>query len=130
MTPRIPLPTDSIYKFYALSGIIFFITAVIMIYITQKNYNEQVYERYIPMQILSNKDVLNEKEELELEILKSKDKIEKDDRNIMMKLFSVVLSLAIICMMYGFFKWHTILQPSQNKLMELEIKKLEKELEE
>ena len=55
MEPRIPLPTDNIYKFYALFGLVVLLTTAIMFFIRHEHYNSMAFDMYVPLEMLKEK---------------------------------------------------------------------------
>lgn len=57
MLSKIPLPTDNIYKFYALFGLLILLTTGVMFFIRHTEYNNMAFERYIPIEVLKAKSI-------------------------------------------------------------------------
>jgi tRNA(Leu) C34 or U34 (ribose-2'-O)-methylase TrmL len=129
MEPRIPLPTDNIYKFYALFGLVVLLTTAIMFFIRHEHYNSMAFDMYVPLEILKEKTTLTEEEKKTLFFLKKKSEINQSNRDF-------ELGIYLFCFfifgggltIYGFYHWHTRIQPTQDKLLKLQIQKAEREL--
>lgn len=129
MEPKIPLPTDNIYKFYALFGLVILLTAAIMFFIRHEHYNSMAYEIYVPLEILKTKKDLTEEEQKKLFLLKRKSEIDMSDKNFELGIyFFCFFIFGCGLTIYGFHHWHTQIQPLQDKLLRLQIKKYESEL--
>lgn len=128
MQSRIPLPTDNIYKFYSLFGLLILITTSIMFFIRHEHYNAMAFKRYIPMETLKSKAQPTEEEKLELFLLEQKSKIAISNKDVELGLYLTIFFLfGGGFSVYGFYHWHTKIQPKQDKLLDLQIDKLENE---
>ncbi|QDE31987.1 hypothetical protein [Shewanella polaris] len=129
MQSKIPLPTDNIYKFYALLGLLILLTTAIMFFIRHEHYNSMAFDRYIPMETLKAKETLNEDENLELFLYEQKAEIAKSNKDL-------ELGIYLTCFFvfgggftaYGFHHWHTKIQPKQDRLLDLQIQKSENDV--
>ena len=129
MQSKIPLPTDNIYKFYALLGLLILFTTAVMFFVRHEHYNVMAFQRYIPMETLKAKEKLNENEKLELQVMEGKAQIARSNKQ-----FELVVYMFCFIFFgggftaYGFRKWHSEIQPKQDRLLDLQILKLEHEL--
>ncbi len=129
MLSRIPLPTDNVYKFYALFGLLILFTTGVMFFIRHEYYNTMAFERYIPIETLKAKKSLTEDEKRELFLLEQKSEIAKANKSFELGLY--LLGFFLFgggFTTYGFYHWHTKIQPKQDKVMDLQIQKAESEL--
>lgn len=128
MQSRIPIPTDNIFKFYALLGLLILLTTGIMFFMRHEQYNTMAFERYIPTETLRAKKSLTEDEALELFILEEKSKVAKSNKDFELGLYLFsFLFFGGGFTVYGFYHWHTKIQPRQDRLLELQIEKSEAE---
>jgi len=127
---RIPLPTDNIYKFYALLGLLILLTTAIMFFIRNEHYNTVAFERYIPMEILkAKKNSLNEDEKLELFVYEQKAELDKANKEFEFFIYVMCfIFLGVGFTAYGFYQWHSKIQPKQDRLLDLQIQKLENDV--
>ena len=130
MNSKIPLPTDNIYKFYALFGLMLFVFGVGSIIYVNQSTNNQVYAIIIEYNTLKNtpQQVRTSTEEATLQLL---DK--KLDDAVFSKVFyswaiSGIIVFGILMIWYGFRAWHTVIQPMQDEITRLNIKKLKQEV--
>jgi hypothetical protein len=125
---QIPLPTDNIYKFYALFGILVLLTTGIMFFIRHEYYNAMAFEHYIPIETLKARKELTEEQKRELFLIEQKSEIAKSDKNFELGTY-IACFLIFGCglTVYGFYHWHTKVQPKQDRLLELQIHKAESE---
>ncbi|WP_345860625.1 hypothetical protein [Shewanella algae] len=129
MQSRVPIPTDNIYKFYALFGLLILLTTGIMFFIRHEQYNIMAFERYIPTETLRAKKSLSEDESRELFILEEKSKIAKLNKELELWLYMFgFFFFGGGFTTYGFYHWHTKIQPKQDRLMDLQIEKAEAEV--
>jgi hypothetical protein len=128
MQNRIPLPTDNIYKFYALFGLILFIFGFSSMIFLNKSTNDLVYKTVISVEALESIDKRSPIQEAELAIIKKKQKIALSDKQFFLYCIGCLIGGALLLMYYGFHRWHTKIQPLQDELTELTVKKLRNEL--
>ncbi|MEJ6473372.1 hypothetical protein [Pseudoalteromonas piscicida] len=129
MQPKIPLPTDNIYKFYAFLGLMILLTTAIMFFIRHEHYNSMAFERYIPMETLKAKSILNEDEKLKLFLYEKKSEIAKSNKDLELGVYLFYFFfLGGGFTFYGFYHWHTRIQPKQDKLLDLQIQKSENDV--
>jgi len=127
MESRIPVPTDNIYKFYALFGLLLVISSLLgSVYVTQSA-NESVHAFAKEYFSIANPD-LKEPSGLEQFIAK-RITTTVENRKFYQQGIGVFLGVGIMMMFYGFYMWHMKVQPLQDRLMKLQIEKLERELD-
>lgn len=125
MQNNIPLPTDNIYKFYALFGLLLFVFSVgSIVYINKQTNNEIV-------SIANEIDMIdiNKSNSNMYPILQKKLDVIISDRKIFQFILSAFAVIGGIMAFYGFSEWHTKIQPKQDKILDLEIEKSILELE-
>lgn len=129
MLSKIPLPTDNIYKFYALFGLLILLTTGVMFFIRHTEYNNMAFERYIPIEVLKAKDILSADEIRKLYILQQQQLISTSDKDFELGTYLFLFfSFGIFFTTYGFYQWHTKIQPRQDKLLDLQLRKAEYDL--
>lgn len=128
MESKIPLPTDNVYKFYALFGLLVILTTSIMFFIRHEYYNKAAFDSYIPTQTLKQQKELSSDKKLELFILEEKSKIAKSDQGVELGVYIIFFLAGIVITFWGFSYWHKEIQPKQDKLIDLQILKLECEI--
>ena len=129
MESKIPLPTDNIYKFYALFSLLLLIFSVGAFVYNVQNSNSQVVEIYPELQELKNAKHLSHKDEARLEVLEAMYVAVKSDRSFYNKCLGALIGLALSGMAFGFIRWHVIVQPLQDEIarVQLELAKLQLE---
>ncbi|MDF3125561.1 hypothetical protein [Rheinheimera sp. 1928-s] len=129
MQSRIPLPTDNVYKFYAMFGLLILLTTGIMFFIRHEYYNSMAFERLVPIETLKAKNKPTAAEKLELYLLEQKAEIAKLNKEFELGIYSsCFLIFGLGFTSSGFYYWHTKIQPMQDKLLELQVKKAEYEV--
>ena len=136
MQSKIPVPTDNIYKFYALFGVLIFISSIW----AMKHLNDSLNQQAIA--VVSEITSITEKGVLSTQQIAHRDSIidlvnekAKDTRALTWGL-SIICIGSFVIIGYGFRRWHTKVQPLLDKEAEirldtakLELKKLQSEVE-
>lgn len=125
---RIPIPTDNIYKFYALFGLALIFASVLMVFVTTSNTNEEVFKRTIEMETLKAVKEPTAPEKVRAEILQKLIDIAIADKKFINQLCGGVLGIGIVAVVFGFSRWHMLVQPAQDELVRLQIRKLKEEI--
>lgn len=128
MTPTIPIPTDHVYKFYALCGLSIAISSLIALIYLIDRYNERIEKNYLQWEILNRMDNLSQEDEVRKSVLKAKLDVDRLDRSAIPWALGSIGGVGGAMMLLGFIPWHKTLQRNQDKLLELQIKKIEREI--
>lgn len=130
MLDRLPLPTDNIYKFYALLGLILLIfTSGALVY-SNKQTNDFLFEAIIEREVLNEIESPKDSELAQILVFDRKIEIAQSDRGFRRTVFGSMGAVAFYLMFFGFRKWNRKIQPQQDKLLELTIERLSLEIEE
>ncbi|MCS6134002.1 hypothetical protein G3496_03565 [Shewanella baltica] len=87
------------------------------------------FERYIPIEVLKAKDVLSADESRKLYILQQQQLISSSDKDFELGTYLFLFfSFGIFFTTYGFYQWHTKIQPRQDILLDLQLRKAEYDL--
>lgn len=115
MNPNIPIPTDNIYKFYALFGLTFFIVCSICFTQIYKDHREGILHRIDQYDNARNKD----EQQVIVNVMKS------DHKDFVVIKYGVIFGLLVgaAAMAYGFSRWHEV-QKAQDELTKLQLRKL------
>lgn len=124
----IPLPTDNIYKFYALFGLILFIFGFSTLIYINKSTNDLVFKTIISVEVIESITNRSPVQEAELAVLKRKQEIALSDKQFYLYCIGSLMGFSVLLMYFGFHRWQTKIQPLQDELTELTIKKLKNEL--
>ncbi|MGD0015951.1 MAG: hypothetical protein ABSC38_00280 [Verrucomicrobiia bacterium] len=128
MESRIPLPTDNIYKFYAFFGLLLFVFSTgSYIYIVHST-NELVLQTVV--EIESIKQVANPlpADAAKKLVLEKRRELAVSDRKFFEIALVVIIVGSVFLMIYGFGKWHKEVQPIQDEMAQLQLKKLRHEV--
>ena len=128
MQPRIPLPTDNIYKFYSLLGLLLLISSMAIFVSTYSSFHSKSAERFIELSVLNELESLEVKQKARKKSLEKAIKRDKTDNNFYLSFLSLLIIAGLFLMLFGFWKWHRSIQPKQDRLLDLEIEKAELEI--
>lgn len=128
MESRIPLPTDNIYKFYALFGLLLAVFGVGATIYVNKSTNDLAFDVAVEYQILKAEPVRSVSDEARFQVLHKKLEIAASDKKFFLYGLGSVAGLGFMMMLYGFKKWHTEVQPIQDEIARLSIEKLKQEV--
>lgn len=128
MENRIPLPTDNIFKFYALFGLLLVIFGIGSTLYVNKSANDLVFEFAVEYETLKADPLRSVSQEVRFQILQKKLGVAKSDKTLFISILGVINGIGIFMVWYGFKKWHTELQPIQDEMARLNLKKLRREL--
>ncbi|WP_416397404.1 hypothetical protein [Allohahella sp. A8] len=128
MESRVPLPTDNIFKFYALFGLLLVIFGIgSTVYVNQAT-NDLVFNIAVEYETLKADPMRSVSHEANFQVLKRRLEIAKQNNGAFFTGLSVVIAIGIFMMWYGFKKWHTEVQPVQDEMARLSLKRLRREL--
>ncbi|MGI1670825.1 MAG: hypothetical protein K6L74_10950 [Neptuniibacter sp.] len=130
MESRIPLPTDNVFKFYALFGLLLSIFGFGALLYVNQAHNNLIYENTVEYQTLKHRheSVRTLQDEARLHVLESKLEIAKQNKDAYLVCIGVITFVGIYMIWYGFRTWHTVIQPMQDEITRLNIKKLKQEV--
>lgn len=129
MDSRIPLPTDNIFKFYALFSLFLFVFACGLMTYTTKNFNERNLNYLIEIETLKSISDKTSVQELKLEAAERLYEISISDKKLYSIIIAILLVISIIGIGYGFFQWHSKIQPLDDELLQLRLEKEKLELQ-
>lgn len=126
MESKIPLPTDNIFKFYALFGVLIMITSIVSIVWLNNSTNELIHSLIREYESLPQKG-----EDMSPlgAVIEKRLEVEGENKSLFLKGLSSLVGISILLMFYGFREWHTKIQPKQDEYFDLQLQKLRKELE-
>lgn len=128
MDSRISIPTDNIYKFYALFGLAFCVAALTMFVLAYNSHFESTTELSMQLAKLDTLAKLTEFEEAQKKILENQIEIGNSNKDFYMTIISASLGFGLVVMISGFIRWHYKVQPQIDKIMALKIEQLQVEL--
>lgn len=127
MQSRIPLPTDNIYKFYALFGLLLIIFSCgAVIYVSQST-NETVFSTLVEVETLKEQKEPTPSVQVKIEALGKLLEVAKANKDFFNKSLGILIGLAVCIAFYGFYLWQTGLQKviDETQKVQLEIAKLQ-----
>lgn len=125
MINKIPVPTDNIYKFYALFSLLAIIFSMWAVLYVGKSANEVILESIVEIETLRQEKSPSVSQQVRRAALEKKIEIAVSDR----RTFLIFIGLLFTCsgwgLFYGFKKWHKEIQPVADEmtLIQLEIAK-------
>jgi hypothetical protein len=128
MESRIPLPTDNIYKFYALFGLLLFIFGIGATIAQTKLTNDFMVKSYIELELLKAIEKPNPVEALRRTVTERMIEVEKSDKEFFKWGLAFISAVGFFLMIYGFGKWHSRIQPTQDEMLQLQLEKLRREV--
>ena len=134
MIDRVPVPTDNLYKFYALFSLATLIFSLWGLLYLQRSTNDLLFDAIPRIEALKSEPSRSAEQNASLVILQKKYEVAVSDRRVLngvlYGLFAVSLAVAI----YGFSAWHSKIQPQsdamariQLELAQLQVEKLKLE---
>lgn len=128
MESRIPIPTDNIFKFYALFGLLTLVFSFgSSIYLT-KSTNELLFTAVVELETLKALPHTSPVDEVRKQVLQRKIEIASDDKKTLQAGCGLLAGFAVVGLVYGFRKWHSEIQPVQDELARLQLRKLRAEV--
>lgn len=128
MEGKIPLPTDNIYKFYALFGLLLLITCIGSFTYVYQTSTELLFEDIGTIATLAAKEDLSAEEINRKQLVQKRIDITVKNRETFNVVIGIATGLALSLLWFGFQKWHCELQPKLDRLLDLQIAKAEREL--
>lgn len=128
MAPYLPVPTDNIYKFACFFGLALIISslfAFVSIYTTSLDRKIKYSEVIISLEA---KEHRNKAEDNMLALNKQLINITKSNANFAGICIAIALAVGILLSSLGAAKWNRVIQKRDDKLVALQIEKLEVEI--
>ena len=128
MESRIPLPTDNIYKFYAFFGLLLVIFSVGAVLYVSKSTNELAYTNAVEYSVLKADPLRSLPQETRFQLLERQLEIAKQNKKLFDTVLGGFIGIGLVMIFYGFKKWHLEIQPIQDEITRLNLKKLKQEV--
>jgi|ERR1017187_3480571 hypothetical protein len=128
MESQIPLPTDNIYKFYALFGLLLFVFSVGAGIYETHSANEIVFQVVPEIEALKQMTNASPAEVAKKIVLERRYEIAVSDRKTMEWALTALMAIGAILIGFGFWMWQTKVQPIESEMAELQLKKLRHEV--
>lgn len=137
MESKIPVPTDNIYKFYALFSLFVFIFSIgAVLYVNQDN-NDRILRFYPELEALKQSKELTPHDEVRKGLLERLLEVQRSDQKVYKSGLGLLGGFAFWGMIFGFWRWHREVQPRideanrvQLDILKLNLIKLQLEVEE
>lgn len=129
MDSRIPLPTDNVFKFYALFGLALFISGMLGFAYVSTSTNDQVHQFVRELNGLDKHSVDTPAGQALRTVLERRIEASVKNREFFVQALGLQIGVAVCLMAFGFWRWHTVIQPKQDEMTDLHIKKLKAEIE-
>lgn len=127
MQPNVPIPTDNLYKFQALFGLVLIVTSITLAVFVQARSASQIEAAVSKRdEVVASQDSLIQ--DVHRAIERSNDKIDsiRNERTRYSRLLWVLAALGGAISANGFRRWAKI-QPLHDELLELQVAKARKE---
>lgn len=128
MENRVPLPTDNIFKFYALFGLLLIVFSFSASIYTTTMINDQVYTAVVDLEELKSIATPSVRESARRAVLERQMEVAKSDRKTYTWSCGLLAVIGMAGVMFGFGRWHSVIQPKQDELLELQLIKLRQEV--
>lgn len=128
MENKIPIPTDNIFKFYALFGLLLFIFSVGSIVYVNRATNELVFQAAIELEVIRQIPNPSLVDVTKTHVLEKRLEIAASDKKTFIVGSGIIAGISVILMFYGFGKWHKDVQPIQDEIVKLQLEKLRHEV--
>jgi hypothetical protein len=128
MHTKVPLPTDNIYKFYAMFGLFLMFLSMWAFVTTYNTYLERSFSLTEELETLNSLKELSQKQKSRKIVLEKQKEIDPLNKSFFMQFVGGGIGASIVLMIFGFYKWHTKIQPIQDKTAAVHLQKLELEV--
>ena len=129
MESRIPVPTDNIFKFYALFSLLVFVFSIGAVLYSNNAANRLVFSAVVEIETLKQDRVPSASQKMRIAALERQLDLSQSDRDFYTIALSFLVTFSIVGIVYGFKKWHMEVQPviDESTRIQLEIAKLQLE---
>ena len=124
MENRVPVPTDMIYKFYALFGLVLFILSLGLTVYQIKNLNELIFSSHVEKAEIQAKENKSLRDSARIEVIEKRISYALKDQRPFELMFTFIGAFGMLISVYGFWKWHREIQPLQDEQLRLSVEKL------
>lgn len=128
MENRVPLPTDNIFKFYALFGLVLFIFSFASTLYNTRTTNEFMSSAFVELEELKAMPAPTKRDVARRDILLRQIEVTKQDKNFYKWACAVIGGIGTLGMVVGFTKWHREIQPMLDEISRLQLTKLRHEV--
>lgn len=127
MESRIPVPTDNIYKFYALFGLLLVVFSLGAVFYVVDSTNDKVFNTVPELSALHELPQPSAADKVKIALLERKLTIAQSNKDFLTGAAGVLCAMGLCIATFGFVKWHRDVQSHLDKLaqVQLEIAKLQ-----
>lgn len=128
MQPSLPIPTDNIYKFSCLFGLVLIVSAVIAF---ASVYSSSLERKIVYVQAviaLESKAERTKQEEENLKLNRLLIDVTKQNEDLANIFLGIIIALGLCLSGSGAMQWHRTIQRRDDQLAELQIQKLQAEI--
>lgn len=128
MENKIPIPTDNIFKFYALFGLMLFIFGTGSIVYVTRSTNELVFRSVTELVELGQAEKPSPVDAAKRQMIEKRLEVAAADRKFFQYALGGLVGIGFVLMCCGFQAWHTKVQPMQDEAARLQLEKLRHEI--
>ncbi|MGD8112961.1 hypothetical protein [Vibrio sp. TRT 17S01] len=126
---NVTIPTDNLYKFLTIVGLLLVLAGGYFFNLSTEKYNDEFIQLALKSAELKSITNPSEKQKLELLSVEKLISIKPSDKRFEQRVFVGMLLSGFIVMLIGFIRWFVFIQPNLDRLLELQVQKLELENE-
>lgn len=127
MDSKIPLPTDNIYKFLALFGLVVMVSSMTLLIYTNQTTNQKLWDSAEALYDLDTSKDPHKEERIKQELKKVE--IITSDKTFFRYSLAIVFGIGGLISWKGFWKWHKEIQPLHDEMLLLQKEKLQLEVD-
>lgn len=124
MQPSIPVPTDNLYKFMALFGLVLVVSSLFGMVLTGRSANAQIFDAARDYAQVDPE--LSPAKKAYADSLVKKASIAAEDRDVLIMALIIPLTVGMLLSYSGFARWKQI-QPLHDELLRLQVERARKE---
>ena len=127
MQDKISIPTDNIYKFYALFSLLLLVFSLSAVIYVNKSTNDIIIKNLVEIETLKQENPPTRPQLIRQAALERQVEIATSDKSFYLYALGGLIGLSWLGMYYGFRKWHKEVQPLNDEMarIQLEIAKLQ-----
>lgn len=128
MTPRLSVPTDNIFKFFALFGTVMLISSFLAMIFVNDNTNMRLMEWADELASFQSDEVVSSYEETRTVMIERLIEIEADNKEVFIIVLNALMVIGSSLASIGFLKWYKDIQPMEDEYKELLIAQMRRDL--
>ncbi|CAN7297747.1 hypothetical protein LJR260_001367 [Variovorax paradoxus] len=128
MQPSLPIPTDNIYKFACLFGLVLIVSAIFA-FVT--SYSSSLDRKVKHIEVMISLEAKEDRTKAENDLLamhKRLIEVTKSNEDFTLVPIAAILVFGLSLSWYGANKWHQVIQKRDDAMVELQLRKLEAEV--